>query len=245
MFQTGYYVGEYNYDSNEYKHGEFIELDTGHDFYAVQTFLDDQGRRIALGWMDMWESDMPTKADGWCGAMTIPRLITLGDNNKVLMTPVEEMKLLRQSKHVLYQYGAISGSYFKEVEEDLLEVKVVFDLTKSSADLVGLKFRGAGREETVITYSIPEQKLMLNCSKSGKKTDGVRQTAFNAEGQLTLHVYLDRSSIEMFANEGQATMTSRIYPSEKLLGIEIITEGGEALVNGLTYWKLKDIWQAE
>ncbi|WP_431086637.1 GH32 C-terminal domain-containing protein [Paenibacillus sp. 8b26] len=60
---------------------------------------------------------------------------------------------------------AISGSYFKEVEADLLEVKVVFDLTKSSADLVGLKFRGTDREETVITYSIPEQKLMLNCSK--------------------------------------------------------------------------------
>ncbi|KJD40484.1 sucrose-6-phosphate hydrolase [Paenibacillus polymyxa] len=245
LFQTGYYVGEYNYDSNEYKHGEFIELDNGHDFYAVQTFLDDQGRRIAIGWMDMWESDMPTKADGWSGALTIPRVITLGANNKLLMNPVEEMKLLRQSEHVLYQYCAISGSYLTEVEADLLEVKVVFDLTKSSADLVGLKLRGTGEEETVITYSIPGQKLMLDCSKSGKKTDGVRQTALSAEGQLTLHVYLDRSSIEIFANEGQATMTSRIYPSEKLLDIELVAERGEALVNELTYWKLKDIWQAE
>ncbi|WP_194843123.1 glycoside hydrolase family 32 protein, partial [Paenibacillus polymyxa] len=197
------------------------------------------------GWMDMWESDMPTKADGWSGALTIPRVITLGANNKLLMNPVEEMKLLRQSEHVLYQYCAISGSYLTEVEADLLEVKVVFDLTKSSADLVGLKLRGTGEEETVITYSIPGQKLMLDCSKSGKKTDGVRQTALSAEGQLTLHVYLDRSSIEIFANEGQATMTSRIYSSEKLLGIELVTEGGEALVNELTYWKLKDIWQAE
>lgn len=245
LFQTGYYVGEYNYERNEYKHGEFLELDNGHDFYAVQTFLDDQGRRIAMGWMDMWESDMPTKGDGWCGAMTIPRVITLDENNKMLMNPVEEMKLLRQSEHVLYQKGTIRESYFENVEADLLEVKVVFDLTKSTADLVGLKLRGTGQEETVITYSIPDQKLKLNCSKSGKKTDGVRQTAFKTEGQLTLQIYLDRSSIEIFANEGQATMTSRIYTSEKLLGIEVITEGGDVYVNELTCWELNDIWQQE
>lgn len=124
-------------------------------------------------------------------------------------------------------------------------MKVVFDLTKSTADLVGLKLRGTGQEETVITYSIPDQKLKLNCSKSGKKTDGVRQTAFKTEGQLTLQIFLDRSSIEIFANEGQATMTSRIYTSEKLLGIEVITEGGDVYVNGLTCWELNDIWQQE
>lgn len=193
----------------------------------------------------MWEADMPTKADGWCGALTIPRVLTLGENDKVLMNPVDEMKLLRQSEHVVYQDHVISGSSLTEVEADLLEVKVVFDLTKTSADLVGLKLRGTGHEETVITYSIPDQKLILDCSKSGKKTDGVRRAGLNAEGQLTLHVFLDRSSIEMFANEGQATMTSRIYPSGKLSGIELITEGGKTQVNGLTYWKLNDIWQAE
>ncbi len=42
-------------------------------FMQSQTLLDDKGRRIAIGWMDMWESNMPTKADGWCGALTLPR----------------------------------------------------------------------------------------------------------------------------------------------------------------------------
>lgn len=244
LFQTGYYVGEYDYDKNEFKHGEFVELDNGHDFYAVQTFLDDQGRRIAIGWMDMWEADMPTKADGWCGALTIPRVITLDENDKVLMNPVEEMKLLRETELRVHQDHTFSSSSMTEVQDDLLEVKVVYDLTKTTAANVGLKLRGADQEETVITYSVADQKLSLDCSKSGKKTDGVRRTALSADGLLTLHVYADRSSIEMFANEGQATMTSRIYPSEKLLGIELTAEGGEAHVNEMTVWKLKDIWQA-
>lgn len=244
LFQTGYYVGDYDYATNEFKHGEFQELDHGHDFYAVQTFLDDQGRRIAIGWMDMWEAEMPTKADGWCGALTIPRVITLDEHNKVLMNPVEEMKLLRETEQRVYQDHTFTGSCMSEVHEDLLEVKVVYDLTKTSAASVGVKLRGAGQEETVITYSIADQKLSLDCSKSGKKTDAVRRTALSADGLLTLHVYVDRSSIEMFANEGQATMTSRIYPNEKLLGIELTAEGGEAHVNEMMVWKLKDIWQA-
>ncbi|WP_247897846.1 GH32 C-terminal domain-containing protein [Paenibacillus pabuli] len=138
-------------------------------------------------------------------------MLTLDENDKVLMNPVEEMKLLRQSEHVVYRDHVISGSSLTEIEADLIEVKVVFDLTKTSAERVGLKLRGTGHEETVITYSIADQKLMLDCSKSGKKTDGVRRAALNAEGLLTLHVFLDRSSIEMFANEGQVTMSSRIY----------------------------------
>lgn len=78
LFQTGYLVGEYNYETNEFVHGAFIELDNGHDFYAVQTFLDNKGRRISIGWMDMWESNMPSKEDGWCGALTLPRELKLG-----------------------------------------------------------------------------------------------------------------------------------------------------------------------
>ena len=96
LFQTGYIVGDYDYSNNKFEHGTFNEFDNGHDFYAVQTFLDDKGRRIAIGWMDMWESDMPTKKDGWCGALTLPRELTLSSDNKIMMNPVEELKTLRE-----------------------------------------------------------------------------------------------------------------------------------------------------
>lgn len=244
LFQTGYYVGSYDYSTNQYEHGEFIELDHGHDFYAVQTFLDDKGRRIAIGWMDMWESEMPTKADGWAGALTLPRVLTLSEDRRILMNPVEELELLREEEYLVCKDHQVAGSQFVNVSERLLEVKVVFDLKHADADTVGFKICGLGEEETVIRYTLADQKLSLDNSKCGRPVDGVRRTVLETDGQLVLHVFMDRSSIEVFANEGRAVMSSRIYPVEDQSGIELFAENGTVEITECTYWKLKDIWKA-
>ncbi|MEB6549790.1 glycoside hydrolase family 32 protein [Heyndrickxia sporothermodurans] len=243
LFQTGYLIGEYDYETNKFIHGSFTELDHGHDFYAVQTLLDDKGRRIAIGWMDMWESNMPTKEDGWCGALTLPRELTLGENNEILMNPVEELTFLRELKNSVCTDKSISGTHLVETKEDLIELKLEFDLTKTAAESVGLKIRGINQEETTLLYQIENQKLTLDCTKSGKGEDGVRRTKVESNQVLSLRVFIDRSSIEVFVNDGQATLTSRIYPKEERLGIELFTENGDAHVIDFTYWKLKDIWR--
>lgn len=241
LFQTGYFIGEYEYETNTYTHNSFQELDNGHDFYAVQTFLDDQNRRIAVGWMDMWNSDMPTKQDGWCGALTLPRVLTLGDDQKVRMNPVPELIKLRQSEYKEYGFEITSQKLFQTTENQL-ELKVVFNLTNTEADRVGCKILGKGEEETIISFNPKEEKLVLDCTKSGKKEDGIRKVTMKAEEKLILHLYLDRSSIEVFANEGAATMTSRMYPTEDQLGFELFVENGKATVEEVCYWTLKDIW---
>lgn len=243
VFQTGYIVGEYNYETNQFVHGSFNELDNGHDFYAVQTFLDDKERRIAIGWMDMWESDMPTKEDGWCGALTLPRVLTLGTNNKILMNPVEELALLRQAEYKKCAKEYIYEKYLVETTENLMEIKIVFNLENCNAESVGLKLRGIGEEEAVVTYNLDKHNLMLDCSKCGKENDGIRNTVLDEKGQLSLRIFLDRSSIEIFANDGQATMTSRIYPKEDRLGIELFTDYGSVQVEEFTYWTLEDVWR--
>lgn len=241
IFQTGYLVGEYDYETNNFTHGSFTELDYGHDFYAVQTLKNEKGRRIAIGWMDMWESDMPTKADEWCGALTLPCEVTLGENDKILMNPVEELNLLREIEHNILTHKVISSDYLIETKEDLLEIKAVFDLTNCNSQSVGLRIRGVNQEETVLTYYLDKQTLTLNCSKSGKVEDDARNTILRKNQELSLRIFIDRSSIEVFANEGQTTMTSRIYPTENRLGIELFADSGDAKIKELTYWKLKDI----
>lgn len=90
---------------------------------------------------------------------------------------------------------------------------------------------------------IENQKLILDCSKSGKDENGVRRTTLESSQLLSLRVFIDRSSIEVFVKDGQTTMTSRIYPKEKRLGIELFTENGKVHVNDFTYWNIKDIWK--
>lgn len=64
-FQSGVIPGMWSPGRLFAQSGHFTELDNGHDFYAPQSFLAKDGRRIVIGWMDMWESPMPSKREGW------------------------------------------------------------------------------------------------------------------------------------------------------------------------------------
>ncbi|WP_017811233.1 glycoside hydrolase family 32 protein [Paenibacillus shenyangensis] len=244
LFQTGYLVGDYDYASNDFRHGEFREMDHGHDFYAVQTLLDNKGRRIAIGWMDMWESDMPTKAHGWAGALTLPRVLNLDEDGRLLMNPVEEIKLLRREQYRLGESFTVTERRHETVTESLLEILVVFDLNNSQSNKVGLTLYSGAVDKTVITYDIAEGKLTLDASKSGKPQDGIRMAPLQHDGLLTLRLFLDRSSIEVFANEGRATLTSRIYPTGAMTGIELFAAGGKTDVKEWTCWTLEDVWNS-
>ncbi|NME82685.1 glycoside hydrolase family 32 protein [Clostridium sp. SM-530-WT-3G] len=246
LFQTGYIVGDYDYDKNEFKHGSFTELDKGHDFYAVQSFDDDKGRRIAIGWMDMWESDMPTKNDGWCGALTLPRELTLSKDNKVLMNPVEEVELLRNSKQGEASEIIISkdNSFKLDTTERMMEIESVFDLSDSCAESVGVRINGSREEKLVLTYNRELSKLVLECGDFGKdKKDPSRKVTLKENSKLSLRIFLDRSSIEVFINNGEATMTSRIYPKEEISNIELFSQDGKVKVDTFSAWALKDTWK--
>ncbi|MFY4773565.1 glycoside hydrolase family 32 protein [Metabacillus sp. RGM 3146] len=238
--QSGYFVGEFN-DSG-YRHGHFQELDKGHDFYAVQTFEDEQGRRLLFGWMDMWEQEMPTKKDGWAGALTLPRELELRADGKLIMKPVKELEKLRMDQAAVLEEIFVEGENTLAFGE-MLEMKAEFSLTETSAEEFGLKMRCGETEETVIIYNKLSRKLVLDREKSGAGPKEVRSAAVKTvDDKLVLHIYLDRSSIEVFANGGETVMTSRIYPGIESQGVKVFATGGKVKVNSLRIWNLEDIW---
>lgn len=244
LYQTGYLVGDYDYKTNVFKHGGFTELDHGHDFYAVQSFEDIKGRRIVIGWMDMWESPMPEKEDGWAGALTLPRELHLSSDRKIRMTPVEELKQLREKELLHLKNERIDGNrMFANLTNDLLELKIEFDGVTSSAADFEIKLRVGKNEETVIRYDLKEEKLIIDRSKSGLAVAGFRRAAWSKSAQMKLHIYLDRSSIELFAGDGEVVMTSRIYPTEKNEGVQLFATDGFVKVTDIKAWKLGDIWR--
>jgi sucrose-6-phosphate hydrolase SacC (GH32 family) len=58
---------------------------------------------------------------------------------------------------------------------------------------------------------------------------------------LTLHVFLDRSVMEVFAGGGRECITRVIYPGEEDLGIEVFPQGGTARLESMDVWKMKSI----
>jgi sucrose-6-phosphate hydrolase SacC (GH32 family) len=61
---------------------------------------------------------------------------------------------------------------------------------------------------------------------------------------VKLNIFVDRSSVEVFANEGEKVMTDRIYPPVECTGIEIYSTGGAGKIVSLTVWQLQSIWGA-
>lgn len=246
LHQTGYLIGEFDYETKAFKHGEFEELDKGFDFYAVQSFVDDKGRRIVIGWMNMWESHMPEQEHGWAGALTIPRELELRDDGKLLMKPVDELQLLREDKISIPSMLVSKITKLPEVKGDRLEIIATFSLTNTSAETFGLHVRCSenGSEKTTVRYSRKEGKVIVDRSCSGKGEGGVRKAEIDTTGQdtITLHFFIDRSSLELFVNDGELAMTSRIYPDPLSLGVEVFAEGGTAELVELEAWSLKDIW---
>ncbi len=112
------------------------------------------------------------------------------------------------------------------------------------AKQVGIKIcRSPGcEEETVVFYDAAEQKLKLDTNKSGlvEGTKKIEAAPFGLKpGEvLTLRVFVDRSVVEVFANERQAAVR-RIYPSRPdSVGVSLFANGGEAKVRQITAWQM-------
>ncbi|KXG45055.1 glycoside hydrolase family 32 protein [Tepidibacillus decaturensis] len=247
LYQNGYLTGEFDYETKQFHHGEFIELDKGFDFYAAQSFLDDKGRRIVIGWMNMWESKMPEQEDGWAGALTIPRELKVNSEGFLTMEPIEELQKLRKDR-VSISYSTIKGiKRLENIKGDSLEIVAEFDLNeKRTANRFGLNVRCSedGSEKTLIYFDVEENKMILDRNYSGQGEGGIRKAKLNRidDNKIKMHFFIDRSSIELFVNNGEIVMTSRIYPDPESKFFEVFSEGGEVKLITLDSWTLDNIW---
>lgn len=197
LFQTGYFVGNFDYSTNTFEHGGFTELDHGHDFYATQTTLAPDGRRLVFGWMDMWESEFPEKADGWAGALTLPRELELKDDH-LYIRPVKEAVQLRTTE---------ISSWNKQVTEKTLlcenEQQAEIDLTLTTDQAFELAFTDQDKQVKLTFDQATHIFTLLN--------GDARYALTKPNTELKLQIFIDTSSLEIFINDGEAVFTERFY----------------------------------
>jgi len=214
--QTGYLVGKYRYNDNSFERGEFQELDNGHDFYATQTTLTPDGLRVVIGWMDMWESSMPESADGWAGALTLPRELVYKDNI-LQMKPIKELEQLR-TETLLDESYQVDEKKHLVVNAKQYEALLKFDMKDITEAGIELKDSQAMSIMT-IKYNKKLGKVVLN--RAGD--DPEREALLADTDELKLHMYVDTSSVEIFVNDGQRTFTERFY--NNMANIDLLADG--------------------
>lgn len=241
-----YFIGDMDYERGVFSPESFGAVDQGFDFYAPQTFEDDRGRRILIGWMNDWNTPVPTKANLWAGAMSLPRELTLRAG-QLRMEPVSELAQLRKEEVKLdgIVIDPTNPLRLPELDGDALEISIRYRCQDSDALQFGLKLRQSsdGQEETVVRYDAASQTLTIDRTRSGI-VEGLKECAVEPDeaGRVSFRLFLDRSSLELFANDGRSVLSTRIYPSPASSGIELYAEGGHAAIEQLHGWRLKSIW---
>ncbi|MDT8861907.1 sucrose-6-phosphate hydrolase [Alkalihalobacillus sp. MEB130] len=235
LYQAGYVVGTLDYDSVEYNHGDFIELDRGFEFYAPQTTVDEKGRRIMIGWLGMpeeREEDHPTIEHKWIHAMTLPRELKLV-NGKLYQRPVEELKELRKDE-VTYEVVELNekAQAFQGIEGDALEIYLETLDTVTSPIAVHI------RNDVNLVYN-PTDKLFKLDRISYVDHQTVEERFCHISQLNNIRIFLDISSIEVFINDGEEVFTARFYPNVEEKGISFAAgaEGTERVK--LQAWKIK------
>lgn len=180
----------------------FFEMDKGFDFYAPQTYRDEQGRQILFGWLGNSKSAYPTDPNQWAHMLTAPREITWSGDYMV-QNPISELRKLRGGSKPIAQ-----------------NCNIPFTVASFDLDCVAennFSFEIGNEHGEKVVFSASEQEFCLD--RSGMtylyaEAFGTKRYARRKLGKQRLRVLADHSSLEVFADDGQTVFTSRFFLRE-------------------------------
>ncbi|MGJ8522535.1 Sucrose-6-phosphate hydrolase [Carnimonas sp. R-84981] len=243
---AGYVVGDWAPGQAFTPLTSFRPLDWGHQFYAPQTFETPDGRRAMFGWMGAFNMALPPQAeDGWCGQLTVPRELRLGSDLHLYNLPIAEFSQLRTRTLDL---GALilEANQTRVIVEECqpCEIALTIDLDHSSAERIGLWIgQPNGSDGVLIAYDDQTQRVVVDRGSAQLGDRGYRAAPCASEGKLELRILIDTSSVEVFINNGHASITSFVFPVEGQRSASLRAESGTATIDSVVIHSLSSIWR--
>jgi len=251
-----YYIGEYDRNAHQFHpdhHGRmnFGPVGIG-SLHAPSATIDNQGRFVTI-----FNIAGGKAIEGWNnGIMSLPRILSLGEDNNLRIAPAGEIESLRGRRIDIgaMEIAANSEIPLPAIRGKAMEIQVEID--PQEAREVGLYVLCSpdGVEQTRISFyrhATPKRDqstLQIDVSEASLRSDvhaRIPETGpFSlAENEpLRLRIFIDRSVIEVFANERQC-LTLRAYPErEDSDRVTLFARGGPARMNRLNAWHMRSIW---
>ncbi len=220
-------------------------LDFGKDFFAGSTFNNAPGnRRILVGWANDWAyaSDVPT-GDVWRGSFAVPRELSLrrtAQGLTLVQQPVPELRRLGKEAVNLKNKAIKPGAAGFEVPFRGESYDLELTLRPGQAKLLTLNVLQSEAERTTLRYDVARQELTLDRTQSGNvgfhpRFASTLETAHVPlrNGQLQLRLLVDKSVVEVFAQDGETTLTDLVFPQQHTGRITLTADGAEAQVTEL------------
>ena len=206
-----YFLGDYDKTLHKFNYNGAYALDDGIDFYASQTTVTPDGRRIMIGWMQSWDSNIRPVEQKWSCMMTIPRELKIV-NDRLIQNPIHEIEKY-YTDNVNYTKQKIAGNCrLNEVDGRILDMTV--EIEDGDFNLFKISFAQNDKYSSSISYDRTKNEIEINRLYSGmvRDTIGVRKVPLRQKKEsLKLRFILDKYSAEIFVNDGSQVLSMTFY----------------------------------
>ena len=251
-----YFVGRFDGQKfvNENPAPLTLWTDSGKDCYCALTFngLPRGHDPVMLGWMNNWQYAGKIPTSPWRGQMTVPRRVVLrktADGIRLVQVPVQPLEQLRETP-TQYQAKGVAeinrNLKAKPVQARTFDVQATID--QGAAQGFGWKLLTGGGSYLTAGFDVKKQEFYVDRTHAGvtdfSKEFPARTAAPLKLGKqaLKLRVLVDRSSVEVFAMDGEVAITNLVFPKGGVEGIEFFEEGGTSGAISATVWSLRSAW---
>ena len=231
-------------------------IDWGNDFYAVRAFrnadvYEPSDRWIA--WMGNWQYANHTPTGWGRGALSIPRKIRFVDTptgGEIRQQPIDELRALRGEGITAGPVDLTESGWFPSGDLGNAYELIADFAWDGDTGSIGMRLCEGKGQRVLLSYEVSPSNLVLDRRNSGNVSfhesfpAETRAPLVRNNNTLHLHVFVDRSSIEVFANGGGAVMTSLIFPDPRKRDIRFFSSVPGGRLVSLRAWPLRSIWNA-
>ena len=258
---TQYFVGDFDGKTfridEDFKEAQAKEhsfwVDHGRDNYAGVTWSNvttSKGGRLFIGWMSNWlyANQVPTEA--WRSATTIARelgLIKETDTYRLISNPVKELNNYR-AKKISDTAMSIEGKTVLATSNaiDLSKTEINFEIPNVTNGMYTFTLSNSLGDALKFGYDATEKQFFVNRNKSGKIdffdkfSDRISKAPRTAgSNNLIGKVLLDKTSVELFYDNGQTVMTEIFFPNAPFETLSIESDSENFAINNLEIHELK------
>ncbi len=223
-------IGDFDQETDSFTEQNHQAIDYGIDFYAPQTVLTPDGRRVMIGWMQNWDTcNMRDQKVAWFGQMSLPRELSIKDG-RLIQKPVRELEKLRQGE-VAYRDVSIDGTASLEGIQGRMvdmELEIRPEREEEAYHKFAVRFAQNGQYYTSLSFHPRDSILKIDRKFSGSRRAIIhqRRSLVNSKnGKLKLRIILDRFSVEVFVNDGEQALSAILYTDQAADGISFLSDG--------------------
>ena len=223
-------IGKYDRKAHHLNREYVQAIDYGLDFYAPQTLLTEDGRRVMIAWMQNWETSSSKPQElRFMGQMTLPRELSVR-NGRLFQNPVRELESCRGVK-IDYHNVLINGeASLRGISGRCMDMTVTVrpGNDRNIYKWFRLYVAKDGENFTMIRYRPDIGTLKVDRTHSGFPHDIVNIREFPVrqnDGEIKIRVVMDRYSMELFVNDGEQAASFVLYTPQEANAVSFSSDG--------------------